>query len=99
MLAVIYHPEAQAEVIEAAKFYNDRVPGLGADLLREIDRAVVRILQTPTRWRTIEEDIRRYYIERFPYSIIYRVEGNKLRILTLKHNRRKPEHWKHRKIE
>jgi toxin ParE1/3/4 len=99
MLAVIYHPEAQAEVIEAAKFYNDRVPGLGADLLREIDRAVARILQTPTRWRTIEEDIRRYYIERFPYSIIYRVEGNKLRVLALKHNRRKPEYWKHRKIE
>jgi plasmid stabilization system protein ParE len=97
MLAVIYHPEAQAELIEAAKFYHDRVPGLGADLLGEVDRSVGRILQTPTRWRTIQEDIRRYYIERFPCSIIYRVEGNKLRILAFKHNRRKPEYWKHRK--
>lgn len=45
MLEVIYHTEAQAELIEAAKFYNDRVPGLGADLLREIDRAVARIFK------------------------------------------------------
>jgi hypothetical protein len=31
MLAVIHHPEAEAELIAAAKFYNDRIPGLGAD--------------------------------------------------------------------
>jgi toxin ParE1/3/4 len=99
MLAVIHHPEAQTELIAAAKFYNERVPGLGEDFLEEVDRAVEQILLTPRRWRALEEDIRRYYIKRFPYSIIFRVERNKLRILAFKHNRRNPDYWKHRKID
>jgi hypothetical protein len=58
---------------------------------------VARVLLTPERWRVIEEDIRRYHVKRFTYSIMYRVEQNKLRILAFKHHSRHPEYWKRRK--
>ena len=32
-MTVIYHPEAEAELIEAARFYARRVDGLGAEFL------------------------------------------------------------------
>ena len=97
MLTVIYHPEAEAEIIEAAHFYNERVRHLGADLLDEIDQGVAVILDQPTLWRIVETDIRRYFIKRFPYAIIYRIELNTIRILAVAHHRRSPGYWKHRK--
>ena len=96
MLRVVYHPEAGAEVTAAGQYFNNRVPGLGADLLEEINQAVAAIVKTPTRWRIIDEDIRRYSIKRFPYTIFYRVEPVRIRILAVAHHRRHPDYWKHR---
>ena len=97
MLAVIYHPEAEAEIIEAALFYNERVPRLGVDFLDEIDQGIAAILDQPTLWRAVEEDIRRYLIKRFPYAIMYRIELNNIRVLAVAHHSRSPGYWKHRK--
>ena len=41
---------ALAELSEAAAFYDERVPGLGADFLDEVDAAVARVLQLPEAW-------------------------------------------------
>jgi plasmid stabilization system protein ParE len=97
MLTVVYHPEAEAEVIAAGRHYNERLPGLGADLLDEVNQAVAAILKTPTRWRIIDEDVRRYSTKRFPYTIFYRVEPARIRILAVAHHRRHPNYWKDRK--
>ena len=35
-----YHPEAEAEYSAAALFYEKRRPGLGADFIDEVERAV-----------------------------------------------------------
>ena len=96
MLRVVYHPEAEAEVIAAARFYEERVPGLGADLLDEIDRGVATILEEPTPWRPFVEDFRRYSIKRFPYAIVYRIHSDGVRILAVAHHSRSPEYWRDR---
>jgi toxin ParE1/3/4 len=84
-------------LIAAARFYNQRVPGLGADFLGEVNQGVMIILEKPNRWRQIEAGIRRYSIKRFPYTLFYRIELDKVRILAVKHHRRHPDYWKHRK--
>lgn len=91
-----YHPAAEAELAEAARFYERKMPGLGARFRAEFDSAVVRILATPDRWRILEKDIRRFLMRRFPYSILYRVEGEVVRILVVKHHRRHPDYWQGR---
>ena len=96
MFSVIYHPRAERELIKAARLYNKKVPGLGADLLEEVDRAVAAILQEPTRWRMFEKDFRRYVVKRFRYSIIYRIRGDEIRVLAVAHHSRDPDFWKHR---
>lgn len=70
-MKVIYHPEAEAELIESAQFYSRRVPGLGSDLLDTVDAAVGIITQSPERWRILRLDVRRYVLPRFPFAIIY----------------------------
>ncbi|MCZ7645726.1 MAG: type II toxin-antitoxin system RelE/ParE family toxin [Planctomycetota bacterium] len=92
----IFHPDAEAELIEAARFYEQRLPGLGAEFLNEMDSAVASILEAPKRWRMVEKDIRRFPMRRFPYAIYYRIHGEVLRILVVKHHSRHPDYWKYR---
>jgi plasmid stabilization system protein ParE len=94
-MQLTYHPEAELELREAARGYEDQVAGLGERFLREFDAAVQEIRAAPTRWRIVEDDLRRYMIRRFPYGIYYRVEGDSIRILVVKHHRRHPDYWRH----
>jgi hypothetical protein len=71
-MRLIYHPDAKTELIEAAQYYQRRVATLGGQFLDDADRAVSMILETPERWRIIEEDVRSYLMPRFPYAIYYR---------------------------
>jgi len=48
-MRVIYHPHAESELIEAARYYERRVPTLGVKLLDEADRAVSIIVEGPER--------------------------------------------------
>jgi toxin ParE1/3/4 len=61
-----YHPDALAEYADAALYYEDRVPGLGAQFTDEVEAAIAAVLQAPDRWRRIEEDVHRYLVRRLP---------------------------------
>ena|SRR3989337_286381 len=94
---LIYHPDAESELIEAASFYERRLPGLGVEFLDQVDTAIAAILEAPKRWRIVEGDIRRFPMKRFPYGIYYRIHDDTVRILVIKHHSRHPDYWKYRK--
>lgn len=95
-MRVIYHPDAETELIQAAQFYEERVPTLGAQFLDAAGRAILLISEAPDRWRIMEKNVRRYSMPRFPYAIYYRVLSDDLRILAFKHHRRHPDYWRYR---
>jgi plasmid stabilization system protein ParE len=98
-MRLIYHPEAEAELVEAAAFYEARSPELGERFLREFDMAVAELQTSPGLWPVVEVDLRCYTIRRFPFSIYYRVLGDELRILVVKHHSQHPDYWRHRLVE
>lgn len=95
-MTVIFHPEALSEMADAAKFYEKRVPGLGEDLLVEIQSALARILQEPLRSMKFKGDVRRHMINRFPYNLLYSVEPTHIYIVAVMHQSRHPDYWSHR---
>ena len=95
-MRVIHHPHAEAELIEAARYYEARVPALGAQFLDAVSSAVADIVAAPARWRPIEADVRRYLMRRFPFAIYYRILPDHLRILAIKHHSRHPGYWRGR---
>jgi plasmid stabilization system protein ParE len=95
-MRIVYHPEAEAELIESARFYDRRVPGLGRRFLLDVDTSIEKIVESPTKWRVVEGEIRRFLMKKFPFSIYYRVEGEVIRILVFKHHSRHPDYGKHR---
>lgn len=73
-MTVEFHPEARLELKESAAYYETCVVGLGVSFVNEIEAAIGRVLQTPERWRLIEQDVRRCLARRFPYGILYTIE-------------------------
>jgi toxin ParE1/3/4 len=95
-MKVVYHPHAEAELIQAAKYYESHVSGLGRRFLKESDEAMSPIGERPRRWRIIEVDVRRYLMPHFLYAIYYRVLPDHVRILAFKHHSRHPDYWRSR---
>ena len=44
-----FHPQARLEYLEAAQYYEQRRAGLGAGFSIEVEAAIGRILESPTR--------------------------------------------------
>lgn len=93
-MRVIYHPDAEMEMVQAALYYQSRQAELGSDFLGEI--AIASILEDPFRLPIVEHEIRRQFVRRFPYELYFRVLNDELRVLAVKHHARDPSYWKTR---
>ncbi len=91
-----FHPAARLEYREAVAFYEARRPGLGAAFSLEVESTIQRILETPDRWRRIEQDVRTCRTHTFPYAVLYTVEANSVLIVAVMHLRREPGYWRNR---
>ena len=91
-----FHPEALEEYEEAALYYTERDPGLGLRFIEAVEEAIQRILEAPTRWRVIDEDVRRCLTRFFPYGVLYTAELEFVLIVAVMHCSREPGYWKQR---
>ena len=90
-MRVEYHPKTAAELNSAIARYNDLRPGLGDGLRLEVYAAIDRVLANPRQFAIVERDIRRCFIHRFPYSILFRlIKEDLVRVLVIRHHRRHP---------
>lgn len=64
--------------------------------MRAFDRAISEIENQPEWWPIVEGDIRSRSLRRFPYAIYYRIVGDELRILVVKHHKQHPDYWRNR---
>jgi hypothetical protein len=60
---------------------------------RSVDTGVERVLASPTRWPERAQGVRRCLVERFPYSLVFRIDGDTLRFIAVQHHRRQPRDW------
>jgi len=88
-----FHPEASSEYREAAAFYEEHRPGLGVAFTLEVEATIDRILESPNRWRAIEQDVRRCLTHKFPYGVLYTIEPDSILIVAVMHLRRRPNYW------
>ncbi len=94
---LVVRPEAETELEEAAKWYEAQRPGLGAEFLDTLRAQVAAIVRNPFLFPLVARAIRRARVKRFPYSIIYAVEGGDVVVLAYFHNSRDPEAWRRRR--
>ena len=82
---------------EAARWYETHRAGLGTEFLDAVDRAVTRIPEAPRMGSMVpgikDEAIRRRPVRRFPYHVVYVELPDRLQILAVAHDRRRPGYW------
>ena len=91
-----FHPEALEEYEEATLWYAQREQKVALQFVAVVGEAIQRVVEAPTRWRVIEEDIRRCLTRIFPFAILYTIESDYLLIVAVMHCSREPGYWKHR---
>jgi toxin ParE1/3/4 len=64
------------QLSEIIKYYNDCSRGLGGEFLNEFEKQILKIAAMPTRWMTVETDVRRALMKRFPFVIYFRILEN-----------------------
>jgi plasmid stabilization system protein ParE len=97
-LRLVVRPEVDADLREAENWYESRRPGLGAEFLRAVRKAMSTLPDNPFRYSVRERrlQIRWSYAQPFPYRIVYRVIGNTVVIYTVLHSARHEREWQKR---
>jgi plasmid stabilization system protein ParE len=90
------HPEAVAEAQAAAQWYRERSALVAEAFLAELDGAVEKIAQNPEMYPKYVQGTRRYFLQRFPFYLVYREVAGKLEVVAIAHGRRRPGYWKKR---
>ena len=97
MLPLTYHRYYPKEADYYFRWYQARLPGLGKQFLDELSITLAEIEANPTRFALVTPTIRQAPVNRFPFSIFYRIKPDRIRILALWHNKRGSSGWKYRR--
>jgi plasmid stabilization system protein ParE len=87
-MTVRVRPEARADLLDAARWYDGRRPGLGSEFIDAIDAVFVRIDNGPLRYRAVHLDLRVALCRRFPYAVYFQADGADVIVFGVLHQRR-----------
>jgi plasmid stabilization system protein ParE len=93
---LIVEPEAEAELIEAADWYDARSKIVRASFLSAVDAALRRIQDNPYQYQIIFGRARRAMLQGFPYALIYVAAKNEVIVAACVHCSRHPRRWRKR---
>jgi len=95
-MKAIFHPEAHQEMIESARFYEEKSEGLGADFLTAVENTTRRIEENPEAGPLERANIRKRLVSGFPFTILYEVQPHSIFLAAVMHQQRRPGYWKTR---
>ena len=95
-MRLIIDPHAKEELSAASRYYEEQNVGLGVRFFAECTAAIDQILEAPGRYRRVDGEMRRFRLDRFPYSVFYRLEKQAVLIVAFAHDRRQPGYWRSR---
>lgn len=94
--SLIINPFAEEDIKYSKSWYNLQKESLGEELQREIKETVLRIKENPLQFPKIRRQIRKAYVNKFPYTILYTINNQKINVFAIFHTSRDPNVWKKR---
>ena len=97
-MKLVIVPLALSELHNTAVFYAEKANAeLGLAFVAEFERTTSLLLENPMLGSIFRGARRRYFLRRFPYSVIYQITTEELRVVAVAHQRRRPSYWIQRK--
>lgn len=93
MFQLSFHPAALAELEEASQYYGLESEALRTRFVESVEAATKELRRFPQIGLLVREEHRRQLVRGFPYSLIYRIVSDELRIVAVMHQARRPFYW------
>lgn len=91
--------EADLDVVDAVAWYEGQRSGLGAELLMELEAVMQRVVQAPLQFPEIKYGVRRALLQRFPYSVYFKVGDETIDVVAILHHHRHARIWEQRIVK
>lgn len=85
---LVVQPEAEADAASICDELEEITPGLGDRFFDALDDLYDHIEQFPLGFQKGYKDYRHGYLRRFPYRVVYLVEGEAIYVYQVRHMRR-----------
>jgi plasmid stabilization system protein ParE len=90
-MKVNLHPEAERDLFEAASFYErEGSPALAIRFVAEFKRMAALLAERPEIGSPRSRGRRGFAMSVFPYTLVYKVCGDEIKVLVVKHDSRRP---------
>ncbi len=90
-MRLVLHPKVYSDIDEIMGYYERiATPELADDFYAELRHYMKQAEERPEAFSVRERDIRRVNLQRFPYHFLFRVVGDVVRILVVRHHSRRP---------
>lgn len=94
----IVRPFAEADLEDAARWYEGERAGLAERFLDDVDQTTARVRERPLQFPSVSGDVRRALLYTFPYAVYFRTSDETLVVLAVLHLRRNPKVWQRRTL-
>lgn len=84
---------ASNELDDACDWFERQQPGLGVRFRNDVREATLQIARTPLLFPVELNDVRRYVMNTFPYTLRYVLRGDEVWVMTVSHQHRHPDYW------
>jgi plasmid stabilization system protein ParE len=95
-MRVRFHEYARREYLDAIRFLRDDDQQKARDFLADVRLTVEHIRLSPYAGTPAEFGTRRRYLEKFRYTIFYRIIEDEIEIMAVMHQSRGPGYWYNR---
>ena len=92
----IVRPLAEADLEDAARWYEGERAGLAERFFSDVDRTFARIRERPLQFPSVSGNVHRALLHTFPYAVYFRVLDEIVIVLAVLHLRRNPKLWRGR---
>jgi len=93
-----FHKQVASDISRIMDYYeNVAGPELADDFYAELHFFFRKAAESPESYRVRERDLRRVNLNRFPYHFLFRKVEDRVRILVVRHHKRRPSLGIHRR--
>ena len=90
-MRLVLHPKVYSDISKIMEYYEQvATPELADEFYGELRRFIKAAAEKPEAFAIRERDIRRANLQRFPYPFLFRIVGDAVRVLVVRHHRRHP---------
>jgi len=90
---VEYLPGARLDVEESAVWYEEREAGVGDRFQAAVKMTERKVRRNPLLGAPHRRNTRKWRVTRFPHSMIYREEAERIVVVAVAHAKRREAYW------